>query len=561
MTPQVQPRRPRRDEGAVAIITAVMAVLLFVVAALAVELTNAFSRQVAVQSVTDQAARDGAALLPDACAAVLSAAQALAAPANEVPDDRGPLPAVTITSLADIPALLDDDETNGEIRAFGADLDLDGTTSGEVAVSLAGCTLPSPAVAASRLVVVAPPRRVDFALGSLAGADGVAVGGSGTAAIVSAVPLLPFALPAACSADGPHTLVPRLGQVLALKPDPVADDPSAPVLVNAQRQPDGTGLLSIAGGPPVGPLSYWVRFSAQGQPDAYTVSSTDEPDAPGDERSVTASIPPEVSLRPGRWTLRVAEWVPPPAAVPPPGTFFSNGRTIRVRTSPIPFCDTVGPNGQLIPLIPAAGPGGDDVGRVEAATADGLAYSLELAAGGAAAVLAGSSRHNDFADGIEAGLAERLDRASPPCGVAAALPSWDPPGWRVTANNALSCYVTVDGGGNWSVDPAIIDDPRLFMIAVVDPGSSTRDKSDIAVPVTGYRAAFVTDENVQPPLAPSLPCLATDLACNGLQLTVGGLLDRLVIYTFDPALLPETTRVADNGHPFTATPADVMLTN
>ena len=156
--------RLQRDDGATAIVTALVAVILFGMAALAVEITDMYSRDRASQTTADLAALSGAQGLPGVCEAFDRTLETLNRPENAVADD---------TSVGGYAAtqqqMRDGDATNGEIwvlrdhddtatPAFGA-ADVLATTAcdGSLADTEA-------AGGEGRYVrVVTPPRTIDFA--------------------------------------------------------------------------------------------------------------------------------------------------------------------------------------------------------------------------------------------------------------------------------------------------------------------------------------------------------------------------------------------------------------
>jgi hypothetical protein len=159
--------RPGED-GAVAILTAVLAVLLLTVAALAVDLGNAWARKQDAQSQVDLATLSAAQLLPRTASnqdAILDeVVRYLSSTNNLVPGQA------TVTRAG----LTDGDDANGEVH-FDSDV---------------------------HLRVVAPAAEVKFGLAAVAGLDKVDVVADATAELQSQLPpmqeVLPFALPSGC---------------------------------------------------------------------------------------------------------------------------------------------------------------------------------------------------------------------------------------------------------------------------------------------------------------------------------------------------------------------------
>ncbi len=142
------------DRGAVAVITALVSVVLFGAAALAVDLGSMYQRRRATQTTADLAALAGAASLPDAAAARAVARDYVGR--NLAPG--GPLPAAGWDD--------DNDLSNGEIDI----------TNGN-----------------TRVKVVVPRRTVDFGLAGAIGVYSSSVSASATAEIRSpAFGVLPF---------------------------------------------------------------------------------------------------------------------------------------------------------------------------------------------------------------------------------------------------------------------------------------------------------------------------------------------------------------------------------
>jgi Flp pilus assembly protein TadG len=162
-------RHGERDAGAVAVIVAICTIVLFGVAAMAVDLGNGWSRKRSAQTDADFAALAGAAQLPDANAARAAAYDYLKRnlPKSDNQADAGPL-----TNYDD------NDLGNGEI---------DITASNK------------------RITVWVPKRRVNFGIAAAIGFTAVNVQATATAEIRSPKRLLPFFLNSTCNL-GPETL-------------------------------------------------------------------------------------------------------------------------------------------------------------------------------------------------------------------------------------------------------------------------------------------------------------------------------------------------------------------
>lgn len=172
-------QRPRGERGAAAILIAVMAVLLFSCAALAVDLGNAWARKRDVQKQADLAAMAAAQSLPvkmsdpGAKAAVVEEAASYLF-ANPIAGQSLP------DNVADIASLL---STTSAVTF----LDDNGVPCTDVCTEI-------------RLTV--PSAHVDYGFAGVMGARGVDVARSATARVMSGVPprqkMIPFWLPSGC---------------------------------------------------------------------------------------------------------------------------------------------------------------------------------------------------------------------------------------------------------------------------------------------------------------------------------------------------------------------------
>lgn len=176
------------DDGATSVVFAVVALLLFAVAALAVDVGNLYAQNQAVQNTADAAAFAAAQELPDSCAAGRVALESLGAADNEVQDDG-----VQNDGDGEAAPTAADSFSNGQVQVRDA--------GGSV---LAECSMQGRSV-----TVTTPERRVQFAF---AGIFDVFPGGEGQqAGVVSAsarvevrnavIDMLPFYLPGGCRGD------------------------------------------------------------------------------------------------------------------------------------------------------------------------------------------------------------------------------------------------------------------------------------------------------------------------------------------------------------------------
>lgn len=220
------------DRGAVAVLTAILAVVLLVVAALAVEVTNQYATDRASQRTVDLAATSAAQFLPSTCDAVNEAFATL---------DDNPIPYTEDESGLALDDFVDGVAENGEIQVLTELEDAPppygpndtAAPGGGAWVDAGDCTQTErPGLAEAdaargrpRLVrVMAPVSEVPFVLGRAAGAEPVGndevpdqllAFRMATAGIVGSgqglgYGLMPVAIPAGCITElgyGPRTVV------------------------------------------------------------------------------------------------------------------------------------------------------------------------------------------------------------------------------------------------------------------------------------------------------------------------------------------------------------------
>jgi hypothetical protein len=182
-------QRIRSERGAIATITAILAVALIGFAAFAIDLGNAFARKRIVQTQADLAALAGGGFLPDSTVAasnpaVLAAFDYLVK--NTVVGDD---PSISFTDFTD------GDDANGEIRVLGG---------------------------GNRLGVLAPPAFVDYGLAQVFDQDGLDVQAYAEVGVFSPGVIAPFFLPYGCSTPLPSEIFVKSGaQSTPTEPDPV----------------------------------------------------------------------------------------------------------------------------------------------------------------------------------------------------------------------------------------------------------------------------------------------------------------------------------------------------
>ena len=213
----IRTTKAKDERGATAILTAVLALALFGTAALAVDLGHAFARKGDTQVQADFAALAGASKLPDQTAAVEAVAQYLVD--NAARDDSGSAPA---TQAAMETALTNADPTDGHIEFLDD----------------------------SRMRVVSPIARVDFAFGGVFASDGGG-GASGVDVVSDATVLIGSpkgngVLPMYVASPTPGNPACDYGlQTLTDPPDGQVVPPSVPTLY-ADSDTNGSKLEGIA---------------------------------------------------------------------------------------------------------------------------------------------------------------------------------------------------------------------------------------------------------------------------------------------------------------------------
>ncbi len=177
----------REDRGAIAVITAILALVLMAFGAIAVDLGNAWARKRAVQTTADLAALAGGSGLPDMREARVRAMDYL----TRNPQQGGALDACSVTSSVNPCWDNDGDYSNGEIDFFHTDTNGNGTYEPSEATSTNG--------QAFAIRVMPPGHKVDFGLAGAVGFSSTNVTAPATAALGSPLGLgiPPFYLTAA----------------------------------------------------------------------------------------------------------------------------------------------------------------------------------------------------------------------------------------------------------------------------------------------------------------------------------------------------------------------------
>lgn len=592
-----------RDAGAIAVIVAILALALFGIGALAVELTDMYSRDRAVQTTADLAALAGSQELPNSCAAFTTARSFLNEPGNGVRTDSG-----TTTFGASASALRDGNLGNGEIEILNSSK-----------ARVTGCS------DAGRYVrVTTPPRNLDFSFGAaVGGASSGSVQATATVQLRGLdVSVLPLSLPSNCP-SGPNYLYVDNGGVSggpsgAASPaySPPGSNNNAPVIVDVDP---GT-------------------ISQSSPPTSVDVTVTDLKFAPSASNPVVFD-----------WHLLRADGTTVRSPAFSPLTFPGNlvagsvtavGSTFRAVFS-VPFGTTVTTTqgswkvramqtgsgvtdkwtddpgvGTLIVGLPSISscptPSTGDFGLLDSPRSDGgstnqkrfrnFAIGLDHPLWPVASTTPDrpcESDGNPYADGI-------LDDNTPPLGsescvdvlngASVDLPTdglidgqggepgrlvgspqvstsgncrvsgdsdmrWTSRSGERLVNTALSCYLEpgrsladVSAGTKDSLTQSIADDPRFFYVPVID--TTTRPPNGFW-PIKTFRGAFITNERV----GGDADCLGiTD--CNGLLFNnSGSKLKAIQAFTFPLSALPDLVAQPGNGGEYySGGPKDLLLT-
>jgi hypothetical protein len=205
-------RYRRRDNGAIAVIVAILAMLLFTVGALAVDLSNAYSRKVDAQAQADFTAVAGAAELPGPGTSPQATDPAVIAAASYINKNHPERPSAR-DQLIRPAQLVDGSYQNGEaFYGYLADPQL---------CSGGGCDTPYGDIIASdeHLTIVSPQTEVTFGLGRALGLSDTMVQAHATAAInTPGTSVMPLYAVAGTGCDyGPQTLAPA-----STEPDPTS---------------------------------------------------------------------------------------------------------------------------------------------------------------------------------------------------------------------------------------------------------------------------------------------------------------------------------------------------
>jgi hypothetical protein len=521
--------RPRDERGAVAITVAIVALVLFGMAAMAVDLGRAYVERQSVQKLTDFAALAGAAgdNLPAATTATCgygARAQSTDHAVVDVADFLGTEPWGGGPSAAQ---LVDCDIANGEVF-YG--------TVQRSATNPTGVQL---TYNANQLSVISPGRRVDFGFASALGFDGTSVSGQAVTEIRSPmVKSVPLYAHSGCDFGGQTIAQPNHGHsvsgvelhagsdtnaadLTSLVTSPVttppaiaypAPDPS-PLVIN------GTGLGSVTH------VGFFESGYTNPGPEPVTVDSTGFSITDG-VRIDVANIPETVRDVQGVWYVRVKI-----------GGSWSRVRTAAETLQALPLtigsptltCGQGPSDGNFGSLLLAHSAGGGQNTQIARNIAGGLEHSLAIYPDAAANWLCSSSQtqtrlwpaegtncvetrtgmvadaaHAGFVEGV-ASMKGRLENVEPGTGCAVdGMPRTDVVDGHAINNDTLSCFFIDDTVNVGMVNNAaysltgpvisagIFSSPRFLMIPVlgVEPSSGGSNKYQIV----GFRPAFLTDQ-------------------------------------------------------------------
>ena len=298
MTGRVRVRR-RSESGATVVLVAVMAVLIFSVGAMAVDLGNAFARKRDSQSQADFSALAGASKLP---------ATATSCPGSR-PSASSPA-VLEVVKYLTLNAPNSDGETPPSAAQLAADLVDCNDENGEV-------SFPTN----YRIRVVTPPSVVDFGLASVIASEfqNTKVRAAATVQIKSpGTAVMPVYAVAGCD-YGPQTITdPAAGQ---------ASNPVVPELADNDAETNGVVLTSITATPsPVqvgstttqlqvdgtglGPSTKVGFFRTAGSPAPTLVTVAVPPavvSAQGSQRWINLTVPTSVTSVEAVWYVRVMD--------------------------------------------------------------------------------------------------------------------------------------------------------------------------------------------------------------------------------------------------------------
>jgi len=280
--------RGTSERGAVAVTVAIAALLIFGMAALAVDLGNAFARTKAVQAQADLSALAGGGSLPGAKSASDDAVKAVVTYLNHNQPQSDGQSCVQTSTCASASDLVDGNDSNGEIYYLSSTM----------------------------IRVISPPARVQFGLAGALGFSSTAVQREATVGIFSPGPVVPFFIPADC-ASGSIDIKASNYNPNAPTFDPASSNGGTVARINSVVPLTVPGTtpttLSVFGEKFTPNPALTVDFFHEGSGDRVPVDSgnavpaalIDDNNPPRENDELKVELPAKVYNVPGTWYLRV----------------------------------------------------------------------------------------------------------------------------------------------------------------------------------------------------------------------------------------------------------------
>ena len=257
--------RIEQDRGAIAIVAVILALTIFGVSALAVDIGNMYSRKRMTQTTADLAALAGAGALPDVSAAFDAAYDYL--DKNYVAEG---------TYLKD--ELRDNNVANGEISVDASKL---------------------------RVTVVVPPRRVQFGLAAALGYSSSTVSARAVAGLRSPGRIMPFFVPTTCAQGYPSLILKATGSP-GYQYDPPSSNGNIPQADSANPptgESPGTTAIEVEG-TKFASANMVVVFTPLGGASVSATPTTITLGTGPIKDRLTVPVPPTVLSNPGTWHVR-----------------------------------------------------------------------------------------------------------------------------------------------------------------------------------------------------------------------------------------------------------------
>lgn len=548
-------RQTRTEQGAVAVLVALLSIVLFAVAALAVDLSNAFVRKRDVQGQADFAALAGAAELGG--------------------QQSGTVPSPVVDAVRDsLNANLPQDD-KGQTATISAQLTDGDLANGEVQFANGG------------LQVVGPPAQVDYSFARVLGFDKTNVNANATVGLFSLGTAMPMYAIDGCDWSNQTITDPAAGAAAPIPPlafDSDTNDTQLEGLLPAEVTLGASGVTATLSGKKFQDTTQIGFFRAENTDPTAIVpltSFTPAPPATINNGSLTFEIPTSVTTVEEVWYVRVYN-----AGGVDKWSARSEAQRLRVGEAVLE-CDSGSSDGNFGTIkLPRIDPGADS-SWLPVNISDGLEEPLSLAIhttfsadglcsdGVNGAVV--SEKPNlrkgtncvDTDTGLPAQVATeglitgysntypgrlRADSSSTSVrGGCAPDDSTNPRTVSMTSNprinnDVLTCFLT-DGttsladiahegySGGPVLSPDIYKSPRFFWQPVlkVEPTSGGSNKYSII----DFRAAFLTDELVSSSTVRGIDTASAD---NGVVVT-GNKVTQLKVVFFSTDALPAD----DNG--------------